>query len=53
MGEKITVPCLHCGDEIAFEIETWASPPERAFCGDGCYEDHQATATPNPAAPAT
>lgn len=38
MGEHITVPCLYCSDEISFEVETWAQPPERAFCDDACYE---------------
>lgn len=44
MGEHITVSCLHCGDEISFEVESWAQPPERAFCDDTCYEANDAPA---------
>lgn len=48
VSERVTLDCLECGTEIVFEVEDWADPPERAFCGDECYERHEeaeATAT--------
>lgn len=42
MGERITVPCQRCGDEIVFEVEAWASPPERAYCDEACYAEREA-----------
>jgi hypothetical protein len=45
MSEHVTVDCLHCGDEIVFEVEDWADPPERAYCDDDCYEAKQTPET--------
>lgn len=50
MSEIIEVDCQHCGEAIPFEVEDWASPPERAFCGETCYSDHQGLVTPSPQA---
>ncbi len=44
MSETIHVDCQRCGDSIAFEVEEWAQPPERAFCDETCYEEHKAQA---------
>lgn len=38
MGTIVHIDCEHCGGEIPFEVEEWASPPERAYCGQDCYE---------------
>lgn len=43
MTERVSVPCLVCGEEIVFEVEDWADPPTRAFCNEECYGRHQAT----------
>lgn len=52
MTETIHVPCQRCGDEIAFQVEGWAAPPERAFCDEDCYREHHENPTSSPAAPA-
>lgn len=44
MSETIDVACMQCGEPITFEVEDWADPPERAFCDDDCFEDHEAAA---------
>ena len=42
MRETIEVACQHCGEPIAFEVEDWADPPQRAFCDEDCHAEHQA-----------
>lgn len=50
MSETIHVPCQRCGDQITFEVESWAEPPKRAYCGEECYEESKAEQTPPQAA---
>lgn len=41
MSETVEIACQRCGEPIPFEVEDWATPPERAFCDEGCYEEHR------------
>lgn len=44
MSETVEVACQHCGEGIVFEVEDWAQPPQEAYCGEDCYEAHEAPA---------
>lgn len=50
MSEIVNVACQVCGEKITFEVEDWAKPPTRAFCGEGCYERRNEARTPSPQA---
>lgn len=44
MGERVTVSCLHCGDENTVEVEAWAKAPTRVYCDDACFDARDAAA---------